>query len=45
MITSERVKHEKPLAVYNKALELIGRLLSFFAWCKVNEMVHFLIES
>ena len=43
MITAERIKHEKPLAAYHKALELIGRLLSFFAGCKVNEINTFLI--
>ena len=42
MITAETIKHEKPLAAYHKALELIGRLLSFFAGCKVNEINTFL---
>ena len=42
MITAGRIKHEKPLAAYHKALELIGRLLSFFAGCKVNEINTFL---
>ena len=43
MITPERIKHEKQLAAYHKALELIGRLLSYIAGCKVNEINTFLI--
>ena len=44
MITPERIKHEKELATYHKALELIDWLLSFFAGCKVNEINTFLIR-